>query len=359
MQRLVVCCDGSWQHPGQETPSNVARLAQAVLPGDSIRQLVYYDSGVGSPHIAAPPRWSERVSETVQNCLGGVFGAGLEAKICNAYLFLVLNHRPGDEIYLFGYSRGAYTARSLAGLIYCSGLLRRDAMTRAREAWALYQGPDKPGSSAAKTFRESYAPRPYVTFLGCWDTVGMRGIPNITGVNAINQIVNRAHAFHDMVVNREIGAVRHACAIDEPRRALPLTDMEPHPASAPGQIKQAWFPGPHGAVGGGEKRHEALSGLALDWMAGEAQARGLQLDWSRLNRGEPRNALADYHVGFGLLSLLGRQARTLHLKGAFGFHRGVRARWAGRPYYRETRTALHHFASQERWRDFPAPQTRA
>ncbi|MEH2008448.1 DUF2235 domain-containing protein [Nostoc sp.] len=105
MKRLVICCDGTWQQLISPYPSNVVKLAQSVKPiaRDGVTQIIFYDPGIGTES---------------QKVLGGATGLGIDRNIEDCYRFLSLNYVPGDEIYLFGFSRGAYTVRSLAGMIY-------------------------------------------------------------------------------------------------------------------------------------------------------------------------------------------------------------------------------------------------
>jgi uncharacterized protein (DUF2235 family) len=107
MKRLIVCCDGTWQSLANVDPTNVAKLARAVKlksEKDNIPQILYYDDGVGTNGL-------------IDRIMGGAFGKGLDLVIADAYRFLCMNYSIGDEIYFFGFSRGAYTVRSLAGLI--------------------------------------------------------------------------------------------------------------------------------------------------------------------------------------------------------------------------------------------------
>ncbi|MBD2308523.1 DUF2235 domain-containing protein [Chroococcidiopsis sp. FACHB-1243] len=133
MKRLIVCCDGTWQNLSSPYPTNVVKIAQAIEPIDSngIPQLVFYDEGIGAGNQA------EKLLARADRILGGAFGIGIDTNIQDAYRFLCLNYEIGDEIYLFGFSRGAYTVRSLAGLIRCTGglLLRQNI----REAPYMYQ----------------------------------------------------------------------------------------------------------------------------------------------------------------------------------------------------------------------------
>jgi uncharacterized protein (DUF2235 family) len=122
MKRLIVCCDGTWQKLKSEYPTNVVKIAQGILPSsrkDGIAQIVFYDEGVGTDIVDDDSIFSW--INTVLRFIGGAFGSGIDNDIQEAYRFLSLNYEPGDEIYLFGFSRGSYTVRSLAGLINCSG----------------------------------------------------------------------------------------------------------------------------------------------------------------------------------------------------------------------------------------------
>src|ERR671933_959348 len=142
MKRLIVCCDGTWQQLTSPYPSNIVKLAQAVKPiaSDGVPQIVFYDEGIGTDS---------------NKLLGGATGLGIDRNIEDAYRFLSLNYVAGDEIYMFGFSRGAYTVRSLAGMIYCAGLLSRRNVTMASQAYELYRKREiSPKHAEAKSFRE-------------------------------------------------------------------------------------------------------------------------------------------------------------------------------------------------------------
>ncbi|MDZ7969797.1 MAG: DUF2235 domain-containing protein [Nostoc sp. DedSLP03] len=132
MKRLIICCDGTWQKLTSPYPTNVVKIAQAIKPSsEGISQIVFYDEGVGAGNAA------EKALAEGDKILGGAFGLGIDNNIQNAYRFLCLNYEQGDEIYLFGFSRGAYTVRSLAGLIRCSGGLL--SLSEIRKIPALYE----------------------------------------------------------------------------------------------------------------------------------------------------------------------------------------------------------------------------
>src|SRR5579883_605079 len=171
MKRLVVCCDGTWQQLASPCPSNVIRLAQSVkaTASDGTPQIVFYDEGIGTDSQAT-------------KLLSGATGLGIDKNIQDCYRFLSLNYEPGDEIYLFGFSRGAYTARSLAGLIRNTGILKPDFIHLVNKAYDLYRDRNEytaPNSDLMRAFRQNYSYEDItrIKFIGVWDTVGALGIP--------------------------------------------------------------------------------------------------------------------------------------------------------------------------------------
>ncbi len=274
-KRLVVCCDGTWQVLDKAKPTNVQRIAQITALQDEagVQQSVHYDAGVGT-------------GNRVDTLLGGGFGAGLDREIREAYRFLCANYCPGDEIFLFGFSRGAYTVRALGGLINTAGILRREAILETTTAMKLYRNRKvKPDDDKAKDFRSQYGvgnpavPTP-IHFLGCWDTVGALGIPNIIPWLPIDTISRRKMEFLNTDLGPGIKHARHAVAVDERRSAFLPTPMTGNGVT---ELKQLWFPGDHGGVGGGSKPHVGLSDGALVWMADEAKAAGLAINQHLLN----------------------------------------------------------------------------
>ena len=182
-----------------------------------------------------------------------------------AYRFLSQFYRPGDNIYVFGFSRGAFTARSLCGFLSASGLLTEDACNAANLefAWDYYRTPPKARFPAdrARLRRITYAPEPRISFLGVFDTVGALGIPK----GFMSRLSRRAIQFHDADVSSVVDYCCHALAIDEQRlefEAAVWTEPRHRKYRA---VEQAWFPGSHANVGGGCD-DSGLSDLALDWM---------------------------------------------------------------------------------------------
>jgi len=287
MKRLIVCCDGTWQKLDSICPSNVLKLAQAAkrTASDGVPQILYYDEGIGVD--------SNKI-------VGGVTGLGIEKNIQDAYRFLSLNYDSGDEIYLFGFSRGAYTVRSLAGMIYCSGLLSRSKITKASEAYNLYRKPNvKPQDKEAKDFRKDNGKdkgdRVPITLLGCFDTVGALGIPLVPVLQKYEGQLKRKYKFHNTNLNKDIENALHAVAIDENRAIFDVTLMNKNPDAPNQKLRQVWFPGEHGCIGGGTEAYRGLSDTVLKWMLDQISDLELKLEF------EPdaiKDIQPDYKVPF-------------------------------------------------------------
>ncbi len=140
-KRIVVLCDGTWNDPGDETPTNVLRMARAIKPVSSQgeKQVVFYDWGVGSYY---------------EKLRGGAAGLGIMKNIQDGYRFIVQNYEPGDEIWLFGFSRGAYTVRCISGMLNKCGILKRQNAEQIPDAFDFYKKSRmKPGDTAATQWR--------------------------------------------------------------------------------------------------------------------------------------------------------------------------------------------------------------
>ncbi|MEU5843973.1 DUF2235 domain-containing protein [Rhodococcus sp. NPDC047139] len=296
MKRLVICCDGTWKRADEINVSNIEKIARAVDPEPSGGpvQIAYYSSGVGTGATR-----TDRV-------LGGAFGLGLDTALVGAYRFLALNYNPGDEVFVFGFSRGAYTARSLVGMISRIGLLTSDGVARneLKNAIAVYRN-DTPASSKDKeSFRKLCHPESDVEigFLGVFDTVGTMGVPGLG---------RRKYGFHNVELAPCVRFARQALALDERRR--PFTPSVWSRGKATGtDVKQVWFQGVHTDIGGGYEESE-LSDITLSWMMREAGERGLVFhDWSDVEpRIDPRTESHDSMTGWyelaGTVEVVGRR----------------------------------------------------
>lgn len=264
MKRLVMCCDGTWNTAQQSCPTNVEKMSKAIAASDEsgVRQLVFYHDGVGVK------RW-ERLR-------GGAFGFGLSRNVQDTYRFLVDNYEPGDELYLLGFSRGAYTARSTAGFVRNAGILRPEHKDLVGQAYAMYRNKEKPDAPNAVAFRKqySYTDTTPIRFIGVWDTVGALGVPDL-GLPGLKWL-NRRWEFHDTTLSSRVQAAFQALAINEARRPFIPTLWDAQPTATNQQLEQVWFAGVHCDVGGGYKEGE-LSDLSFYWMSARAQTCDLTL----------------------------------------------------------------------------------
>jgi uncharacterized protein (DUF2235 family) len=262
VKRIVVCCDGTWNRPDEQSPTNVAKMALAVAADDDdgVQQLVLYHRGVGTGRF-------DRVR-------GGGFGWGLSRNVRDCYRFVAGSYDPGDELYFFGFSRGAYTARSTVGLIRNAGILRREHLDRVDDAYGLYRdrgSTRRPTGIEATLFRRSFSHDEIeVHFVGVWDTVGALGIPGVP-----KRLCGRLWTFHDTELSSKVKLAYQALAIDEKRRPF-VPSLWYRKPDDPGVLEQRWFAGVHSDVGGGYKGC-SLADITLLWMAGRARESGLAL----------------------------------------------------------------------------------
>lgn len=282
-KNLCIFCDGTGQAGGANPIdwTNVYRLFLATRDAGGDGQLCFYDPGLG-----ADPDLGERrgLWRRVKDALAQATGYGITDNIIDCYAALLAAYEPGDRVFLFGFSRGAYTVRSLGGVLALCGVpsvpqkvrrwedfreavmepTLRELATEAVVRVYMVQD-DAERARAAVQFRQRYdaAPSPPY-FIGVWDTVRALGLP------AIGSLPGR-HKFHDPVLNRGVKHGRQALAIDENRLvfAPELWDERSAPA---GQIRQLWFAGVHTDIGGGYGLRIGLSDLTLGWMIAEASA---------------------------------------------------------------------------------------
>jgi uncharacterized protein (DUF2235 family) len=296
-RNLVVCLDGTTNEP--ETGfTNVARLFDVAHKNG--RQLVYYDPGVGTmgARAAITP-----VGKALTRFAGMVAGYGIRDNIEEAYTWLAHQYQPGDRIYVFGFSRGAYTARALTGMLRTVGLLHADADNLVPYALKLYAksggtmpDPAEPLDDNAKRaekqfwklrndFRGRFGnpdfPNPFDThrkqvhFVGLWDTVKFVGWLNLKA-----RIEVARWPFTENLANVE--SARHALAIDERRRPFAAYRIKPEAVAASGgRFQEMWFAGVHGDVGGEDRDDDQLPDIAFSWMVKEAAATGFAIDPKR------------------------------------------------------------------------------
>ena len=300
MAIIAIFCDGTWNRFDSKHPTHVARLAQACAQRPDQKVLYFEGVGTGTGLFSELGRWLSMVG-------GGLFGWGLNRNIKAAYLSLCRVYTPGDKIMLFGFSRGAYTVRSLVGMIRECGVLSDPTTENVDRASRLYRSrgpknvPDAPHVKAARrdlsphfaTSAEdvmarsgnSYLVR--ITYLGVWDTVGVLGIPKSV-LGRLAALWNSRYAFHDTSLSHLVEKARHAVALDEERVffAPSLWDnLEPAGTdpglnradqSAERYYQQVWFPGNHSIVGGSAPP-DGLTAASLAWIWASAKDSGLTL----------------------------------------------------------------------------------
>jgi uncharacterized protein (DUF2235 family) len=271
MRRLAIFLDGTWNTLNNNT--NVWRLKS--LTSETADQRVYYSQGVGT-----------RRGESAR---GGVSGWGIDDEIIEAYTWLIQNFDDGDEIFIFGFSRGAYTARSLSGLICKCGVLRLGAPLSIEQLYARYRIYDAPtirsllgkplpaDASIEEQWLTKYSRPTKVRFVGVWDTVGSLGLPVASAAGKI-----RKYRFLDTHLRLDNDYAFHALALDEHRHNFEPTlwtrtvksGQQAPPDRPIVHVEQRWFVGAHGNVGGGYAS-DPLAQRPLKWLMDKAAGLGL------------------------------------------------------------------------------------
>ncbi|HMG06503.1 MAG TPA: DUF2235 domain-containing protein [Chthoniobacterales bacterium] len=292
-KKLIVCADGTWNTEnetdhGTPCPTNVTKIARALLPVDKkgVPQIVRHIDGVGS--------------EFGIKVRGGAVGRGLFHNVQTGYQFLCQNYEEGDQIFLFGFSRGAYTARSLAGLVRNSGILKRGHESQEEKAIELYRdyAPEtEPEGEISVRFRAEHSFETDIDFIGVWDTVGALGIPGLDG--RFRVLKGLDWQFHDVSLSSRVKKAYHALAIHEHREEFTPTLWEKKKGAPADQIlEQVWFSGVHADVGGGYPQ-TGLSDVTLRWMLDKAESEGnLAFDETPLVNFRP-DPMAKGHDSFG------------------------------------------------------------
>jgi len=294
-RNLIVGCDGTWNDTDSGALINVAKLLNACLAKN---QEIHYEEGVGTAHWEALP--------------GGIYGKGLDRQILGAYRFLRRRFadkdwsREENKVFIFGFSRGAYGARRLAGLIAHSGVPVKDKDTEL--GWQIYLKRDTDSAQHLKSKGDFFDIK--VDMLGVWDTV------KTTTDDDFND-----HHLSDCVVKGF-----HAMAVDEKRKFFPVLKW-----NKDDRVTQVWFPGVHSDVGGGYNE-TGLSDGALKWMIDHAQAHGLRFKVSAINALaiDPAGMLHDSYTG--IWKPFGARARPIAASALI--HRSVKARMDNLASYR-------------------------
>lgn len=289
MKRIVLCFDGTWNTPADDAlpankkvETNVSRFHKSVQPtgADGVKQISWYDAGVGT--------------ETFNKVTGGAFGTFLDKHILDGYRQLAEQYKEGDEIYIVGFSRGAYTARSLVGMLRNCGLVdAKNAAVTAPMAYGIYRTRgDSVDSRTAKAFRLMFSREVRIRFLGVWDTVGSLGIP----LRMAAKFNAEFYRFHDTELSSLVENAFQAVALDEHREDYDICLWDPKEKSQQ-VLEQRWFCGAHSDVGGGYPFRK-LSDLALRWMQDNAATLGLGLDRVKVGDDNFRGVPTDSYAAF-------------------------------------------------------------
>ncbi len=304
-KRIAVFLDGTWNTLVDNT--NVWRL-KTLCDVSSGEQIAYYSAGVGT-------QFGEKVR-------GGLFGYGLDQEVISAYEWLIENYSDGDELFLFGFSRGAYTARSLSGLISEYGMIQLGAPLSIHQLYQRYmlgtgtksirqligqqKGPSKPALSTEEKWLLEYSRPIPIKFVGVWDTVGALGVP----FGDIPVVSRSNYKFLEVDLRIDNDFAYHALAIDEHRKAFAPTlwqkmtpagaatsdGPKPRPLS---DVEQRWFVGAHSNVGGGYA-NDLLAQIPLNWLMEKATSHGLKFKNKVIIDGdEIRGAIADSYAEMG------------------------------------------------------------
>jgi len=300
-KNIVICCDGT----GNQVEGNLSNVLKLFrIAQKNADQRVYYNPGIGT--IGTDDAWT-RLKDNSKGVFGLATGAGLDGDILDAYTFLAEHYNDGDSVFLFGFSRGAYTVRALAGFISMVGLLAPDQANIADYALTAYKrSSEKNDLHLAWDFGRITGGRQVtIKFVGVWDTVASMIVPRW------DRLIPTLQTLPYTRTNPSVAIFRQAMAIDEQRRLFRLNRwVEPQPFVAnrfdndaphvDQNIKQVWFAGVHADVGGGYPENESgLSKFPLNWLIEEAKAHGLKVSISMQNHlvlGLPRAGSKDVYV---------------------------------------------------------------
>jgi len=337
-KRIIICADGTWNKPEKnlkkDVPTNILKLARSIKPiaDDEIPQQVFYDWGVGS--------YESRLT-------GGITGKGLHKNIMDSYRYLVQNYSPGDDIFLFGFSRGAYTIRSLCGLINNCGIIRRPNAQLIQTAFDHYKKssqPYAPKGEKSLAFRAKHShPSREIAFVGVWDTVGAMGIPlSFLG------LFEDKDEFYDTKLGQNVRIARHAMAIDELRSDFEPTIWLPREGL---DLKQVWFSGSHSDIGGSyspDSDKTLLSDISLNWMIHEAEIAGIKTETHLMAQSKPNPCASLHQSRRSFYRIKKKFYRPIQLQADKTLiHPTVHERWHQKPNYRPKN--LQNYLNKHGW----------
>ncbi|WP_019068287.1 DUF2235 domain-containing protein [Streptomyces hokutonensis] len=352
-RKIVICLDGTGNQVGARNPTNVVKLFEMLAAGDPARQLLYYDPGVGTMSAATA---RGPLGRGLSRTSGLAFGTGLRANLVEAYTYLMQHWQPEDSVYVFGFSRGAYTARALVGMLNKPGLMRPGSENLVPYAVARYAFNQNIDQSMEAVARFSHAfcriteNEPLwnrvklnnrqqvsryalpIAYLGLWDTVKAAGILRLGNLHwpYTHQLPNAAR-------------IRHAVSLDEKRRPYREFLVTPRPEPVRNTLEEVWFAGVHSDVGGTFDHREhapLLSTITLKWITDgvcgtAAGVEGLDFRPGAYAEATALNedfASAPVHDNGPLWILVGRRSRAVPDDAVF--HASVGLRHEQDPTYR-------------------------
>lgn len=260
-KNIIIFSDGTGQEGGKKYNTNVYKLFN-MIEDRTPNQISFYDRGLGTG-------W--------RKVTGNISGMGIKKNICDCYEFIFDNYEAGDQIYLFGFSRGATTVRSLSGFIHLFGILPKSRPELIKRAYSIYKinNDEKRKQKAEEFISINHTMWTKIKFIGVWDTVAALGLPIKFLDILIDQIPFFHHTYHNLNLSESVEHARHALAIDDERLTF-------HPKIWNKEIKeyqtmkQVWFLGMHTDVGGGYKEQQ-LSDIPLIWIVNEAVEKNLRI----------------------------------------------------------------------------------
>lgn len=297
MKNIVICCDGTGNEYGKNN-TNVVETYSVAISND--QQVTYYDPGVGTGG------WEyDEESSVLKAKSDAATGQGLQKNVLDAYQFLMDIYGAGDKIYLFGFSRGAFTVRSLAGMLHKCGLLRPDNDNLVEYASKIYN--TEKNDDVATGFKKTFGLPCPVHFIGVWDTVS-------------SLVMNAGKKFHNATLNPEVSFGYHAMSIDERRKDFPICMWDPANVQPHQKVEQVWFAGVHSDVGGWYDER-GLSNIALKWMLAKAKEQGMVVDDAQVDSitGDPHGEIHESYKGFWKF----RGSRTRKIPTGASIHRSV------------------------------------
>jgi uncharacterized protein (DUF2235 family) len=258
-KNIVVFSDGTGQEGGEGFNTNVYKLFN-MCEDRTARQVTFYDRGLGTG-------W--------RKLTGQAFGAGISNNIKECYSFIFDNYNAGDQIFMFGFSRGATTVRSLSSFIHLFGILPRSRPELVEQAYDIYKRQSTRDVEADKFVKRHHNMWTKIRFLGVWDTVAALGVP-IKGLNVlVEQIPGMQHRYQNLTMSQSVEHGRHALAVDDERKIFHPVLWDPEIEDYQ-TMEQVWFCGMHTDVGGGYPEHQ-LSDTPLIWIVSEAAKQGLRI----------------------------------------------------------------------------------